>query len=132
MAVISTPNYLLDRLMPTLNNIPGMGVVEKRVRAHEWKTKVLAKPPTGSGLKPVLGNSGLPLLGHSIEMFRGGPDFALHLYRKYGPVFFPTCGSCARSTLWGRMPPRPCSPTRTRTSPRRAGIRFAVRSSTGA
>jgi hypothetical protein len=71
-----------------LNNIPGMGVIEKRSFAHEWKPKVLAEPPAGSGLKPVLGNSGLPLLGHIIEMFRGGPDFALHQYQKHGPLFF--------------------------------------------
>ena len=59
MANISTRHYLLDqarrRFTPTLNNIPGMGVVEKRVLAHPWKTKVLAKPPVGSDLKPVLG-----------------------------------------------------------------------------
>ncbi|WP_343572012.1 cytochrome P450 [Mycobacterium sp.] len=92
MAAIGTPHYLLDqarrRFTPTLNNIPGMGMIEKRSLAHKWKPKVLAKPPVGSGLKPVLGNSGLPLLGHSIEMYRGGPDFALRLYQQHGPLFF--------------------------------------------
>jgi cytochrome P450 len=92
MTSISTPRSLLDRarrkLTPTLNNIPGMGLLEKRSLDHQWKTKVLAEPPPGSGLKPALGNSGLPVLGHSIEMYRGGPDFALRMYRKYGPVFF--------------------------------------------
>ena len=65
---ISTASYLLDqarrRFTPTLNTIPGMGAIEKRLLAHEWKTKVLAEPPAGSGLKPVLGDSGLPILGH--------------------------------------------------------------------
>jgi cytochrome P450 len=65
-----------------------MGALEKRSHEHPWKTKVLAAPPAGSDLKPTLGNSGLPLLGHVVEMFRGGPDFALRMYRKYGPVFF--------------------------------------------
>jgi cytochrome P450 len=92
MAPISTPHYLLDqarrRCIPTVDNIPGLGGVEQRVRDRRWKTKVLAAPPVGSGLMPVLGDSGLPLLGHSLEMFRAGPDFALDLYRKYGPVFF--------------------------------------------
>lgn len=92
MTAISTPTYLADqarrRLTPTLNNIPGLGLVERKVRDHPWKTKVLAAPPAGSGLAPVLGDSGLPVFGHSLEMFRGGPDFALHMYRKYGPVFF--------------------------------------------
>src|ERR1700722_10652124 len=92
MTPISTPHYLLDqarrRFTPTLHNIPGMGAVEKRLLAREWKPKVLAVPPAGSGLKPVLGNSGLPLLGHIIELFRAGPDFSVHLYQRFGPVFF--------------------------------------------
>ena len=92
MATISTPEYLLDqakrRLTPTLNNIPGLGLVEKRLLAHEFKQKVLAEPPPGSGLKPVVGDSGLPILGHIIEGFRGGPDYGLHLYRTRGPVTF--------------------------------------------
>jgi cytochrome P450 len=92
MAAISTRRYRLDqarrRFTPTLNNIPGLGALEKRSLAHEWKTKVLAEPPAGSGLKPVVGNSGMPLLGHTLEMFRGGPDFALHMYRTHGPLFF--------------------------------------------
>jgi cytochrome P450 len=92
MTSVSTPQYLLDqarrRLTPTLNNIPGMGMLEKQSRAHQVKTKVLAEPPAGSGLKPTLGNSGLPVLGHVVGMYRGGPDYALSMYRKYGPVFF--------------------------------------------
>ncbi|ORB73357.1 cytochrome P450 [Mycobacterium scrofulaceum] len=91
-ATISTPQYLLDqarrRFTPTLNTIPGMGAVEKRLLTHDWDTKVLAAPPAGSGLKPVLGDAGLPILGHIIEMFRGGPDYALHLYRTRGPLHF--------------------------------------------
>jgi cytochrome P450 len=92
MTPISTPHYLLDqarrRFVPTLLNVPGMGALEKRLLDYEWKPKVLAVPPAGSGLKPVLGNSGLPLLGHIVEFFRTGPDFSVHLYQKYGPVFF--------------------------------------------
>jgi cytochrome P450 len=92
MATISTQEYLLDqakrRLVPTLNNMPGLGVVEKRLLAHEWKQIVLAEPPAGSDLKPVRGDSGLPVLGHIIEMFRGGPDYVLGLYNTRGPVTF--------------------------------------------
>jgi len=92
MATISTPQYLLDqarrRLVPTMNTIPGMGALEKRLLTHDWKTKVLAEPPAGSGLKPVVGDSGLPILGHIVEMFREGPDYPLHLYQTRGPVTF--------------------------------------------
>ena len=68
MATVSTPHYLLDqarrRLTPTLNTIPGMGAVEARLREQQWPQFVLAEPPAGSGLKPVMGDAGLPILGH--------------------------------------------------------------------
>ena len=34
------------------------------------------------------GDSGLPLLGHIVEMFRQGPEFYLSIYEKHGPVYF--------------------------------------------
>ncbi|BBX26531.1 cytochrome P450 [Mycolicibacterium alvei] len=92
MATISTPHYLLDqarrRFTPTPNTLPGMGLLEKRLKAKQWDQFVLADPPAGSGLKPVLGDSGLPIIGHMIEIFRGGPEFVLEQYRKHGPVYY--------------------------------------------
>ena len=92
MATISTPHYLLDqarrRFTPTLNTIPGMGVVDKRLRERDWPQFVMADPPAGSGLKPVMGDSGLPVVGHLIETFRNGPEFLLEVYRKYGPLHY--------------------------------------------
>lgn len=92
MPAISTKDYLLDqakrRFTPTVNTIPGMGAIEKRLLTHEFPQKVLAQPPAGSDLKPIVGDSGLPLLGHIIEMFREGPDFPLHLYQTRGPITF--------------------------------------------
>lgn len=89
---ITTKDYLLDqakrRLTPTLNTIPGMGIVEKRLRDHDFKQFTLAEPPPGSGLKPVMGDAGLPVIGHMIETFRGGPEYLLHVYRKFGPVHY--------------------------------------------
>ncbi|MGH3564255.1 MAG: cytochrome P450, partial [Mycobacterium sp.] len=81
-ATISTPQYLLDqarrRLTPSINNFPGMGLVERRLLSTQFPERKLAEPPPGSDLKPVLGDAGLPLLGHIIEMLRGGPDYVLH------------------------------------------------------
>ena len=92
MATISTPQYLIDqarrRLTPTLQTIPGMGMIDERLRNQDWDEFVFAEPPAGSGLKPVMGNAGLPVLGHLIEIFRGGPEFVLESYRKYGPVYY--------------------------------------------
>lgn len=92
MTAISTPEYLLDqakrRLKPTPVTIPGMGALEKRLKEKQWDQFVLAEPPAGSDLKAVRGDSGLPIFGHMVEIFRGGPDFILELYRKHGPVYF--------------------------------------------
>ena len=92
MATVSTPQYLLDqarrRLTPTLNTIPGMGVLDEKLRMTAWQEFVFAEPPPGSGLKPVMGNAGLPVMGHLIEVFRGGPDYVLETYRKFGPVHY--------------------------------------------
>jgi cytochrome P450 len=92
MATISTPNYLLDqakrRLTPSFNNFPGMAAVEQRLLNTDWSPRKLADPPPGSGLQPVMGDRGLPILGHLIEMLRGGPDYLLFLYQTKGPVIF--------------------------------------------
>jgi hypothetical protein len=92
MATISTTDYLLDqakrRLTPSFNNFPGMAAVEQRLLNTNWAPRKLADPPPGSGLKPVMGDRGLPVLGHIIEMLRGGPDYLLFLYQNKGPVIF--------------------------------------------
>jgi cytochrome P450 len=92
MATISISEYLLDqakrRFTPSFTNFPGMGLVEKRLLEHQFPPKKLAEPPPGSGLKPVMGDAGLPVLGHMIEMMRGGPDYFLHLYKTQGPLVF--------------------------------------------
>ncbi|MGI9123445.1 MAG: cytochrome P450, partial [Mycobacterium sp.] len=92
MATISTPQYLIDqarrKFTPTLQNIPGMAALDERLRSTDWPEFVYAQPPAGSDLKPIMGNNCLPFLGHLIEIFRGGPQFVLESYRKYGPVYF--------------------------------------------
>jgi cytochrome P450 len=92
MATISTTEYLLDqakrRLTPSFNNFPGMAAVEQKLLHTNWSPRKLADPPPGSGLKPVMGDRGLPILGHLIEMMRGGPDYLLFLYQTKGPVIF--------------------------------------------
>src|ERR1700753_3770104 len=92
MATISTTDYLLDqakrRLTPSFNNFPGMGFVEHKLRNTQFPETILAEPPPGSGLKPVVGDRGLPILGHMIEMLRGGPDYLLFLYETKGPLIY--------------------------------------------
>jgi cytochrome P450 len=91
-ATISTPQYLLDqarrRFSPSVNNLPGMGLVERRLLNTQFPERKLAEPPPGSGLKPVLGDAGLPLIGHIVEMLRGGPDYLMFLYQTKGPLVY--------------------------------------------
>ncbi|MBU8817341.1 cytochrome P450 [Mycolicibacterium goodii] len=46
----------------------------------------LATPPAGSGLKPVMGNYGFPLLGHVMSSLVEPLEFARERYARYGPV----------------------------------------------
>src|SRR5271165_5322417 len=91
-ATISTPHYLLDqarrRLTPSVNNFPGLGLVERRLLNTQFPERKLADPPPGSGLKAAVGDAGLPVLGHLIEMLRGGPDYLMFLYKNKGPVVY--------------------------------------------
>jgi cytochrome P450 len=52
----------------------------------EWPRRALATPPAGTDLRPVPGDAGLPLVGHTVEMLRLGMDFAVKRYRALGPV----------------------------------------------
>ncbi len=92
MPTITTKDYLLDQAKrrfttsPILT-VPGMGMLEKSLLDRDWPQHAMAEPPVGSGLKPVMGDNGLPIVGHMVEMFRGGPDYWLHQYRTHGPVW---------------------------------------------
>lgn len=46
----------------------------------------LADPPPGSGLKPVMGQPGLPVVGNSFAVLHDTLGFERELYAKYGPV----------------------------------------------
>jgi cytochrome P450 len=59
-------------------------VFDRWLMDRDWPTKNLATPP--AGLKPVPGDPGLPVLGHSLEMLRLGLDYAMKRYEQYGPV----------------------------------------------
>jgi cytochrome P450 len=46
----------------------------------------LADPPAGSGLKPVMGDYGLPIAGHLLSMNGDMIGFSRRRYARYGPV----------------------------------------------
>src|SRR6202007_3015084 len=65
-----------------------MGLVERRLLNTQFPEHTLADPPPGAGTRPVVGDAGLPIIGHIIEMLRGGPDYLMFLYETKGPVVF--------------------------------------------
>jgi cytochrome P450 len=46
----------------------------------------LAELPAGSGLEPVMGEPGLPVLGRTLSFMRHGPAVSLQQHRLFGPV----------------------------------------------
>ncbi|WP_084435884.1 cytochrome P450 [Aldersonia kunmingensis] len=64
----------------------GAGALSQR---HHSPVKPLAAPPVGSGLDPVFGDFGLPLLGHTLDTMSGDPmEFALDRFDRYGEVYW--------------------------------------------
>jgi cytochrome P450 len=48
----------------------------------------LAMPPPGSDLKPVMGDPGAPVVGHTLEFLHDGLRHARTYYERYGTVFW--------------------------------------------
>ncbi|PRX46003.1 cytochrome P450 [Prauserella shujinwangii] len=74
--------------VPTLTALPLPRAVDRRILAKRWPVRELAAPPAGSGLEPVLGDEGPPLIGHTLDFMRYGVDYALRRIELYGPVFW--------------------------------------------
>ncbi|GAA1975864.1 cytochrome P450 [Amycolatopsis minnesotensis] len=72
--------------VPPLTSIPLPRGVDRRMLEHRSPVAELAAPPPGSGLKPVLGDAGPPVIGHAVNFMRFGIPFGLHRYETYGPV----------------------------------------------
>ncbi|GAB3501554.1 cytochrome P450 [Amycolatopsis cihanbeyliensis] len=72
--------------VPPLTSIPLPRAVDRRLLEQRWPTRELATPPPGSGLEPVPGDAGAPLIGHSLDFMRFGTEYALRRYQTYGPV----------------------------------------------
>lgn len=50
------------------------------------RERPLARPPADSGLRPVMGNYGFPVIGHIMSSLADPLNFARHRYARYGPV----------------------------------------------
>jgi cytochrome P450 len=72
--------------MPPLTSIPLPRAVDEKWLNQRWPVQELATPPAGSGLLPILGDAGAPVIGHSLDFMRFGRDYALRRHENYGPV----------------------------------------------
>lgn len=82
MSVIDT----LRRHRPTLSSMRLPRSLDDRLLHHNHPATPLADPPPGSGLEPVMGDFGMPFLGHAVEQMRYTLKWGLPRYRRYGPV----------------------------------------------
>ncbi|ASW85495.1 cytochrome P450 [Mycobacterium intracellulare] len=67
---------------------PAPRVVDDKWRqwSRDWRVRELALAPAGSGLRAVLGDAGLPLLGHTVDYIRFGSEFSRERYERLGSV----------------------------------------------
>ncbi|GAB18445.1 putative cytochrome P450 [Gordonia effusa NBRC 100432] len=61
----------------------GLAAVAARYPSSE---QPLAQPPAGSDLKPVRGDFGIPLLGHTLEALADPLGSTMERYERFGPV----------------------------------------------
>lgn len=125
-------NEAIRRRVPPLTSMPLPRSVDRRILEKRWPVTELAPPPPGSGLKPVLGDAGPPVIGHSLDFMRYGPAFALRRYQLFGQVSWAYSLGQRMVTLGGPEATSIAWSTRTRRSPRAGGGRSSTSSSTAA
>uniref|UniRef100_UPI003D915E46 cytochrome P450 n=1 Tax=Gordonia sp. B7-2 TaxID=3420932 RepID=UPI003D915E46 len=55
-------------------------------KAYPSPPRPLAEPPAGSGLKPVMGTAGLPLIGNTLEALADPLKSSMDRFERFGPV----------------------------------------------
>ena len=84
-SVIRLGTAIRDRV-PPLTAIALPGQVDRFLLEKRWPVTELAAPPAGSGLRPVLGDAGPPVIGHTYELMHFGPDYHRYRQQSFGPV----------------------------------------------
>jgi len=87
---------------PTLRDFPGDRWLDRLGQRVGTTARPLAQPPAGSGLRPVMGEPGLPVLGKTLDFLRHGMAFTGHYRDKYGDVFW--SNSFGRKSVWVMSP----------------------------
>ncbi|GAA1233498.1 cytochrome P450 [Prauserella halophila] len=75
-----------ERLSSVLAAPAPKAVDDAWLRATRGRVGSLAPPPADSDLKPVRGDHGPPLVGHTLSYIRFGNEFLRDRYERFGPV----------------------------------------------
>ncbi len=73
---------------PTLLHFPGDRLLVAAQERFGTTPAPLAEPPAGSGLKPIMGERGLPVVGKSLQMIREGEAASPAWHARYGDVWW--------------------------------------------
>jgi cytochrome P450 len=73
-----------DRIRPAA--MPGRIAVAHAIDRVPWRSRPLTPAPSGSGLKPVPGFGGMPLLGRSADVIFDGIGVSERVWERCGPV----------------------------------------------
>jgi cytochrome P450 len=76
-------------MMPTAPIVLRARDVAAKASLHvPARVRALAEPPPGSGLKPLMGDAGAPLIGHTLEALGDTLEGARRGYAQFGPVYW--------------------------------------------
>lgn len=78
--------YRFDSKRPSLRSFPGDALARRASRRFGSTPTELA--PAAAGLKPVMGEPGLPLVGKLVEMIRNPEPVVRDMYQRYGSVYW--------------------------------------------
>lgn len=92
----------LKQRRPRLRDFPGDRLLDGIGARVGTTSRPLAEPPAGSGLRPVLGERGLPGLGKTLDFLRHGMGFSTPYREKYGPIFW--ANGFGRTSVWVMNP----------------------------
>lgn len=71
---------------PSLLRRVGTEVAVQTREQLRGRAQAYAAPPPGSDLRPILGDPGLPVLGHTLRFFGDVDAFGRERYDRYGPL----------------------------------------------
>ncbi|MFC9995110.1 cytochrome P450 [Nocardia sp. NPDC127526] len=69
-----------------LVNLRARSAAARISRAYPSVPRALAVPPAGSGLRPVMGDAGLPGIGHLLSSLGDSLDFSRERFERFGAV----------------------------------------------